>query len=256
MKKFKFFNIAIDEMDIDLYINGMMVSDGNDKAFFDYFGVENTASSEFVQMLKDNQGKNLTIHINSEGGLFEAGVAMYNALMDYKGKTTAIVEGLCASAATLPMIACEKVQIKPMGMLMIHCAAVSWSGGNKQDLYKDINMLETLDNTAAIAYEIKTGLSKDRLLKMMEDETWMDCHKAKKLGFVDEIDSRVVVPESIITNHMDNYRAVYNCLNGRATTHPMNVKELEETKPDTQRKADKQTIANIEFEFIRNKLKA
>ena len=37
------------------------------------------------------------------------------------------------------------------------------------------------------AYQIKTGLSRDELSKLMDGETWMNALKAKELGFCDEV---------------------------------------------------------------------
>jgi len=36
-------------------------------------------------------------------------------------------------------------------------------------------------------YETKTGLDRDKLAKMMTDETWLTARKAKDLGFIDEV---------------------------------------------------------------------
>lgn len=37
------------------------------------------------------------------------------------------------------------------------------------------------------AYEIKSGLSRNKISKLMDAETWMNAKEAKKLGFIDEI---------------------------------------------------------------------
>lgn len=37
------------------------------------------------------------------------------------------------------------------------------------------------------AYEIKSGLSRNKISKLMDAETWMNAKEAKKLGFTDEI---------------------------------------------------------------------
>jgi ATP-dependent Clp protease protease subunit len=37
------------------------------------------------------------------------------------------------------------------------------------------------------AYEIKSGLSRNKISKLMDAETWMNAKEAKKLGFSDEI---------------------------------------------------------------------
>ena len=37
------------------------------------------------------------------------------------------------------------------------------------------------------AYELKSGLSRNKISKLMDAETWMNAREAKKLGFADEI---------------------------------------------------------------------
>ena len=37
------------------------------------------------------------------------------------------------------------------------------------------------------AYQIKTGLSRAKLSGIMDAETWLNAHKAKELGFCDEV---------------------------------------------------------------------
>ena len=37
------------------------------------------------------------------------------------------------------------------------------------------------------AYEIKSGLSRNKISRLMDAETWMNAKEAKKLGFADEI---------------------------------------------------------------------
>jgi len=130
MKKFEFLNIVADEQDVDVYINGEIIA--NDyQMLYDFFGVEGTSPNKFAEMLQANAGKNLTVHINSIGGDVFAGMAMYNAIMDYKGNTTAVVDGICASAATLPLVACTKVKMSAASVLMIHCASMQLAETNK-----------------------------------------------------------------------------------------------------------------------------
>ena len=47
--------------------------------------------------------------------------------------------------------------------------------------------LQIANKAISNVYRLKTGLSNEELLKLMNEETWMDAEKAKKYGFVDEI---------------------------------------------------------------------
>lgn len=212
MKPFNFLNIAQDNESIDIYLNGEII-DSDLQWLYDYFEIEGTSPKSFKAMLDAAGGKPLTLHINSIGGDLIAGMAMYSAIKNYKGETTAIIDSICASAATLPMVACKKVIMQVPSTMMIHCASM-WTGGNKQELEKDIETLKSLDNSIANAYEEKTKFDRKELLKMMEAETWLDSKKAKELGFIDEINGQTEVPQAVIQNIIDNNKRLVACYRG------------------------------------------
>ena len=144
------------------------------------------------QMFRDelNGGKgNITVWINSPGGDCFAAAQIYNMLRDYKGKVTVKIDSLAASAASVIAMAGDEVQISPTGMLMIHNPSTV-AMGDHGDLEKAIDMLNEVKNSIINAYVEKTGLSRNKLSKLMEDETWMDATKAVELGFADSIITR------------------------------------------------------------------
>ena len=60
------------------------------------------ALDEFLEDLKEIEDKaNINIHINSVGGDFYAGLAIYNRLKVLAGNVTTINDGLAASAASI-----------------------------------------------------------------------------------------------------------------------------------------------------------
>ena len=80
----------------------------------------------------------------------------------------------------------DETWISPTGYLMVHnpmtCAA-----GNKADMEKAIALLDEIKEGIINAYEEKTHLSRSKIAKMMDEETWINAKKAKQLGFVDGI---------------------------------------------------------------------
>ena len=44
-----------------------------------------------------------------------------------------------------------------------------------------------MDNILADTYINKTGIEKEEMLQLMEDETWFDAYEAKDKGFIDNI---------------------------------------------------------------------
>ena len=260
MKKFKFFNLMADETDVEINLYGELVADEM-KDLYDWFGINSTAPGEFKELLNSHSGKNLTVRINSIGGDFLVGVELYNAIKGFKGTTVAVIDGIAASAATLPMVACGKVRMSAPATIMIHCASMI-TEGNKQDLKHDIDVLKTIDTAIVNAYQVKTGLSDDKLMNLLESETWMDCKKAKELGFCDEIDEKLL-PDSIVKNIIDRNKQVYaayrphniqNCENAEQESEN-NDENAETRKENTDTELTNAENASSAFEFIKTKLK-
>ncbi len=132
---------------------------------------------------------NITVWINSPGGDCVAAAQIYNMLMDYKGDVTVKIDGIAASAASVIAMAGTKVLVSPVSMLMIHNPMTA-AFGNSEEMQRAIEMLSSVKDSIINAYEIKTGLSRAKLSRLMDAETWMDANKAVELGFADEIISR------------------------------------------------------------------
>jgi ClpP class serine protease len=99
------------------------------------------------------------------------------------------IDGLAASAASVIAMAGDEVLVSPVSMLMIHNPS-TMAMGDKDDLAQAISMLDSVKDSILNAYVKKTGLSKNKLSKLMDDETWMDANKAVELHFADRVMER------------------------------------------------------------------
>ena len=151
-----------------LFLNGAIASE----SWFD----DDVTPAIFKDELNSGKG-NITVWINSPGGDCFAAAQIYNMLRDYKGHVTVKIDSLAASAASVIAMAGDDVLISPTGMLMIHNPSTV-AMGDHGDLEKAIDMLNEVKNSIINAYQAKTGLSRNKLSKLMEDETWMDANKA------------------------------------------------------------------------------
>lgn len=128
----------------------------------------------------------ITVWINSPGGDCVAASQIYTMLMDYKGDVTVKIDGIAASAASVVAMAGTTVFMAPTGLMMIHNPATV-AFGDHVDMEKAIDMLSEVKESIINAYEIKTGLPRKQLARMMDDTTWMNAKKAVELGFADDI---------------------------------------------------------------------
>jgi len=141
------------------------------------------------EMFKDellSGSGNITVWINSPGGDVFAAAQIYNMLMDYAGQVTVKIDGLAASAASVVAMAGGDVYVSPVSMIMIHNpSTIAW--GDSEEMLRAKALLDEVKESIINAYELKTGLSRTKLAHMMDDESWMNAHKAVELGFADKI---------------------------------------------------------------------
>ena len=142
----------------------------------------------FRDELMSGEG-DITVWINSPGGDCIAAAQIYNMLLEYKGNVTIKIDGIAASAASVVAMAGNKVIMSPVSMLMIH-NPMTMAAGDTTEMKKAISMLTEVKESIINAYELKTGMNRDKIANLMDAETWMDANKAVELGFADEILSR------------------------------------------------------------------
>lgn len=168
-----------------LKINGDIVNNES-KEIYEYFGFECTAPMDIEKAFAElPKGDKLQVKINSGGGDVMAGQQIYSMLRNRKDVDIE-VESFAGSAASIIAMA-GHCTISPIGMLMIHCVSIGGASGNHKDMEKMADTLRTFDEALANAYVVKTGRSKDEILKLMNKETWLPAEKAVELGFVDAV---------------------------------------------------------------------
>ena len=128
----------------------------------------------------------IDLWINSLGGDCYAAAQIYNMLMEYKGNVNVKIDGIAASAASVVAMAGTTVEISPLGMLMIH-NPMTISIGDTHEMERTITFLAEIKESIINAYELKTGLSRAKISRLMDAETWMNAKKAVELGFADSV---------------------------------------------------------------------
>ena len=177
MKKFwNWINLIEEEKEVrTLFLNGTIAED----SWFD----DDISPAIFKDELNAGDG-DISVWINSPGGDCVAAAQIYNMLKDYKGKVTIMIDGLAASAASVIAMAGDKVLMSPVSMMMIHNPA-TMAFGDHTEMKKTIDMLDEVKESIINAYEIKSGLPRDKISKLMDQETWMNANKAIELGLAD-----------------------------------------------------------------------
>ncbi|GBH24553.1 ATP-dependent Clp protease proteolytic subunit [Burkholderia vietnamiensis] len=126
-------------------------------------------------------GAPVVVNLNSPGGDFFEGVAIYNLLRQHDAEVTVNVMGLAASAASVIAMAGDKILMGDGAFLMIHNA---WSVavGNRHDFIAAAETLAPFDDAMASLYAKRSGMSKAEAAALMDKETWISADQAVKNG--------------------------------------------------------------------------
>lgn len=145
-------------------------------------------SNEIIirQINEENENQKIFLHINSHGGDFFMGLSAMDEILNCKVPIYTIIDGCCASAATLISISGKKRFINKHAFILIHQLASEFEGkydeflDHKQSLDKFMNIMKEI-------YLSKTKMSENEINKLMKKDLWLDANDALNLGFVDEI---------------------------------------------------------------------
>lgn len=163
----------------------------------DWFG-EGVTAKRVGAALRSIGAKDVTVTINSPGGDYFEGLAIYNMLREHAGKVTIKIVGIAASAASVIAMAGDDIQIARAGFLMIHNTWVI-AAGDRNGLREVADWLEPFDQTAIDIYAARTGLEAKSLGKMLDKETWLGGKEAVDQGFADDF-----LPSDEIENKAKN----------------------------------------------------
>lgn len=154
---------------------------------YGYIGDGESSSRSIAMELERLEAKGIKLfelHINSQGGNLFDGIAIYNLLRERN--VDIVIDGVAASAASLIAMAGKTIRMHSTGFLMIHNPGM-FAIGEEKDMEKATQLLKQFKEACLEAYSARTGLDKDDIKIMMDDETWFNADDALDKGFIDEI---------------------------------------------------------------------
>jgi ATP-dependent protease ClpP protease subunit len=153
-----------------------------------------TINAQDIAEALDDVDMDVLIRLNSGGGDAFEGIEIYNYLKNHPSHITIEVTALAASAASIIAESGDEVIMDTGSSMMIHEAStIAW--GNKNEIRKTLNALETIDDSIVDIYMERTGLSKEELDELLSNETWMTADEAVQKGFADRKSSRQAIQE-------------------------------------------------------------
>lgn len=196
----------------------------------DTFSEEGVSEKELAEeLLEYGEIDELTIRINSPGGLVTAGIAIYNTLKNHKAKKIVEIDGLCGSIATVIAMCAEKRIMNVGTRFMIHNPLTMAFGGIKE-LEKSIERLNQIKNDVVEIYNSVTKLGKEELERMMDEEPYLKPEEALEKGFITDINKNTDFNITSYVQEYTNYKNTHK--NKKRESEVMTKEELKVKFPN------------------------
>lgn len=173
---------------LDMYIYGYVEGD-----YYDWWNDELVESETSANHFRNELAKypnvtQINIYINSYGGSVFEGTAIYSQLKRHTAQKTVYIDGFACSVASVIAMAGDKVIMPPNTMMMIH-NAWNYVAGNAKELRKAADDLDTIMEGNRQSYLAKSNgkITEEKLIELLENETWLTAKQCLEYGFCDEI---------------------------------------------------------------------
>ncbi|MDZ4671002.1 MAG: Clp protease ClpP [Phototrophicales bacterium] len=135
------------------------------------------------------EGQPLTpiwLHIHSYGGDLFTGFSIADQLRMIKSPIYTIVEGICASAATLIAMTGTKRYMLPSSFMLIHqLSSMVW--GTHENFKDEMALQQKAMDRLINFYATRSNASAEKIREMLTRDFWMDAESCIENGFIDEI---------------------------------------------------------------------
>lgn len=170
----------------EIYLYGLV---GNS-----FFSEGFTALDVADALMQIGRKNDVTVHLNSGGGIASEGVAIRSLFKDHQGQVKIVVDSVALSAASLLAMGADEVVMRTGSVMMIHDPS-GITMGTSEEHQKTVEGLETMANSMAEIYAEKTGKTIEAMRDVMVEETWLTAAQAVSEGFADDTESvRAVRP--------------------------------------------------------------
>ncbi len=160
-------------------------------------GVASLVCSQLLFLESENPKKDISMYINSPGGIVTSGLAIYDTMEYIRPDVSTVCMGQAASMGSLLLMAgaAGKRHALPNSRIMTHQPSGGFQG-QASDI--EIHAREILDLRKRLnnIYEQHTGKSLKQVEKIMERDTFMTAEDAKSFGLIDEVVTKRPVPDT------------------------------------------------------------
>ena len=152
---------------------------------------DNVASLVTAQLLfleSENPKKEISLYINSPGGLVTAGLGIYDTMQYIKPEISTLCIGQAASMGSFLLSAGTKGKrfSLPNSRIMVHQPSAGFQG-QATDIEIHANEVLSLKKRLNEIYSKHTGKSVDEIKTALERDNFMTADAAKSFGLIDSV---------------------------------------------------------------------
>ena len=160
-------------------------------------GVASLVCSQLLFLESENPTKDISMYINSPGGIVTSGLAIYDTMEYIRPDVSTVCMGQAASMGSLLLTAgaAGKRFSLPNARIMTHQPSGGFQG---QATDIEIHAREILDLRQRLngIYEKHSGKTIKQIEKIMDRDTFMTAEDAKNFGLIDEVVEKRPVPKT------------------------------------------------------------
>ena len=160
-------------------------------------GVASLVCSQLLFLESENPTKDISMYINSPGGIVTSGLAIYDTMEYIRPDVSTVCMGQAASMGSLLLTAgaAGKRFSLPNARIMTHQPSGGFQG---QATDIEIHAKEILDLRQRLngIYEKHSGKTIKQIEKIMDRDTFMKAEDAKNFGLIDQVVEKRPVPKT------------------------------------------------------------
>ncbi|MTH35601.1 ATP-dependent Clp protease proteolytic subunit [Paracoccus limosus] len=151
-------------------------------------GMATLISAQLLFLEAENPTKDISMYINSPGGVVTAGLSIYDTMQYIKPRVSTLVVGQAASMGSLLLCAGQPGHrfSLPNSRVMVHQPSGGFQG-QATDILIHARETEKLKRRLNEIYVKHTGRSLEEVEEALERDRFMSPEEAKEWGLIDEI---------------------------------------------------------------------
>ncbi len=144
--------------------------------------------AELLFLEAENPKKEISMYINSPGGVVTSGLAIYDTMQFVKPKVSTLCVGQAASMGSLLLCAGEKKAryALPNARIMMHQPSGGFQG-QASDIVRHAEDIMKVKRRLNEIYVRHTGRDYDMIEKTLDRDHFMSADKSKEFGIVDHV---------------------------------------------------------------------